>query len=274
MISTPDLHIHTHYCGHASGTLEESVLESIHKNIPEIGFAGHLPYPSDFQEPEPNCVISDQDFPNFIEDVTTLQKEFRDQIKIYLAAEIDCVDQGMDETFQRLKNYNFDYVLGSVHLLNGIPIDYNEEYLHQAIDQFGNVEGLWEAYFQQIEKLIHDNQINIVAHLDLLRKLSSDPLPARAMEHADFILDQICEHDLVMEVNTGGIDRSKNKEPYPAWNLLKRALEKKIEITLGSDAHHPSEVGRYFQEAAERIKAMGRDKIIIFSKRKKEYRTL
>jgi histidinol-phosphatase (PHP family) len=41
-----------------------------------------------------------------------------------------------------------------------------------------------------------------------------------------------------------------------------------ILVTLGSDAHNPEEVGRYFDKAFKLIKEVGYEKIAKFTKRK------
>jgi histidinol-phosphatase (PHP family) len=43
-----------------------------------------------------------------------------------------------------------------------------------------------------------------------------------------------------------------------------------VPVTLGSDAHNPEEVGRYFEKAIKLLKEIGYEKIAKFTKRKME----
>lgn len=83
----PDLHVHTHYCGHAEGTMEESVQAAIRSGLAEVGFAGHFPYPQDFIELVSDCVIPEEHFPQFVDEVLRLRRGYDDRLKITLAAE-------------------------------------------------------------------------------------------------------------------------------------------------------------------------------------------
>lgn len=104
----PDLHVHTHYCGHAEGTMEESVLAAIRLGLAEVGFTGHFPYPQGFIEPVPDCVIPEENFPQFVDEVLRLRGVYNDRIKICLAAEVDYLNGFMDKT-KSLCQRNRDY---------------------------------------------------------------------------------------------------------------------------------------------------------------------
>ncbi len=118
----PDLHIHTRYCGHAGGELDAYVLHAIQMGLPEIGFAGHFPYPDGFVETVPNCVIPARDFPLFVEEALRLQSRYKESIAIRLAAEIDFLPDFTEQIRSALTQWPLDYVIGSVHMLDGIPL--------------------------------------------------------------------------------------------------------------------------------------------------------
>jgi histidinol-phosphatase (PHP family) len=254
----PDLHIHTIYCEHATGTMEETVQAAVAKGLPEIGFADHFPYPPGFSVPAPNCVIPDEaTFAVYADEVRRLRSAYADRIQIRFGAEIDHLDGRMaDQAVMRAK-HAFDYVIGSIHILRGVPIDYRAETLQEQLDQFGGVDRLWETYWNHLEDLIRKGACQVIGHLDVLRKFAGFLPWKRQIERAETLLSLIKKKELTLEVNTSGIDRASDHEPYPSPEMLKLASEVGVDIALGSDAHAPKDVGRYFPETVQRLRSLG-----------------
>lgn len=270
----PDLHIHSAYCGHAEGTLDEFVKAAIQLGLTEIGFAGHFPYPLDFKEPVADCVIPEFFFPVFVSEVDELREIYSDSITIHLAVEVDYLPGFMEKTKTMCQKFSFDYVYGSVHIVDGVPIDYSEDVLLQHIEKLGGVDGLWEKYWQSLEGLIESELCQVIAHLDLPKKFSAaHPIPDQS-KRVESILSLIKDRDIVLEINTGGIDRSYLREPYPSVSILHQAAKKGIDVTLGSDAHRPEEVGRHFRETAKILKSLGWKRVVVFEEGEKQYRSL
>lgn len=269
-----DLHIHTAYCGHASGTLVDMVESAIHLGLREIGFTGHFPYPEGFVEPVPKCVISKKNFPQFISEVAGLREKYKEKIIIRLAAEVDYIPQYVTETKKMVQAYAFDYIMGSVHVIENIQIDYSEDMLSEHLGRLGGVNRLWEKYWQYVEELISSGICDMIAHFDLPKKYGiSRPLRYDS-ERIDYLLDLIKDRNCVLEINTGGIDRSYNREPYPSLNIIRMASEKKVDITLGSDAHHPQEIGRHFESTRKMLRSLGWKHVVVFQDREKVYQPL
>ena len=273
-INLPDLHIHTPFCGHATGTMEQTVQRAIDLGLSEIGFSGHLFYPHGFIEPVKNCVIPEGQFPIFVSEVLRLQQIYGDRITIYLGAEADYLNDFLSSTKTICRAFPFDYVIGSVHILDGIAIDYSEDMLNQHLEKFGCAEGLWRKYWDSIEDLINADLCNIIGHFDLPKKYKTSLSTADFTDRIDYLLTLIKDKGLVIEVNTSGIDRSFTRETYPSPAILKLAAKKNVEITLGSDAHSPAEVGRHFQKTVELLKSLGWKRLTIFEKGRKKYKSL
>jgi histidinol-phosphatase (PHP family) len=270
----PDLHVHTHYCGHAEGTMEESVQVAIRLGLAEVGFAGHFPYPQGFVEPVPDCVIPEDLFPQFVDDVFRLRKIYENRIHITLGAEVDYLDGFMEKTKALCRMYPLDYVIGSVHMVEGVPIDYSHQVLIQYLDKMGGVGGMCTKYWKCVEKMIRSGICDVVAHLDLPKKVMASRPSFDDTKHVEFLLDLIFDRNIVLEVNTGGIDRSFDGESYPSQSILRMAAERGIEITLGSDAHRPEEVGRYFRKTAEFLRTLGWTRVVVFEAGEKRYQSL
>jgi histidinol-phosphatase (PHP family) len=254
----PDLHIHTMYSEHATGTMEETVQSAVAKGLSEIGFADHFPYPPGFSVPAPNCVIPDEaTFAVYADEVRRLRSAYADRIQIRFGAEIDHLDgRTADQAVMRAK-HGLDYVIGSIHILRGVPIDYRAERLQEQLEIFGGVDRLWETYWNDLEDLIRTGACQVVGHMDILRKFAGFLPVKRQTERAEGLLRLIKEKDLTLEVNTGGIDRANDGKPYPSPEIIQLASEVGVDIAFGSDAHDPKDVGRYFHETVLRLGSLG-----------------
>ena len=81
-------------------------------------------------------------------------------------------------------------------------------------------------------------------------------------------IEAIADNKMVVEINTAGI-RKKVNEIYPSINLLEMLKEYNIDITFGSDAHSPNQVGFYLKEAIKIAKNIGFKEAVYFENREK-----
>ncbi|MEA2064014.1 MAG: PHP-associated domain-containing protein, partial [Gemmatimonadota bacterium] len=65
--------------------------------------------------------------------------------------------------------------------------------------------------------------------------------------------------------NTAGWDKPCG-EQYPALEIIRRAVDKGVRITAGSDAHAPEEVGRYFGRLKAILGQVGVTRLVGFEK--------
>jgi histidinol-phosphatase (PHP family) len=238
--------------------MEETVREAIDKGLPVIGFSDHFPYPEGYVEPAPNCVIPDEAaFRAYAGEVRRLQSAYADRISIRFAAEVDHLDVRTADQAAMLSKYRFDYVIGSVHIVGGVAIDYRAETLEASLEKFGGVDRLWEAYWDALEGLIRGGGCQVIGHMDVLRKFGNF-LPGKSQAgRAESLLRLIKRNGLTLEVNTGGIDRASDRQCYPSPEILKLASAVGVDISLGSDAHAPKDVGRYFGETVVQLRSLG-----------------
>ena len=60
------------------------------------------------------------------------------------------------------------------------------------------------------------------------------------------------------------------REFYPSLSLLKLAKETGLDLTYGSDAHAPAEIGRDFEAAVAWAEAAGFEAFAVFENRRKK----
>jgi histidinol-phosphatase (PHP family) len=255
-----DLHVHTGYCQHGDdSTIKEYKKVADERGIKVFGFSEHLPLPKDFEDPTGNCAIEHSDLPRYVEDV---RKE-----GVLLGIEVDFLPRHLDDTMSILKNIEFNYIIGSVHFLDGWCFDYSDEEFSRGLKEYfdGDVYKCIETYFNTLQELVKLDFIDIVGHFDLIKKFNAnskyfyddDPKYIAKVKET---LQVIKEKNIIVEINTAGFDKAVG-EQYPSKKILKLCYDLEIPISLGSDAHAPEQVGRYFDRAITMLKEIGYDKI-------------
>jgi histidinol-phosphatase (PHP family) len=262
-----DLHLHTRFCNHADGTMEDMVRSALDRGLVEMGFADHFPYPDDFVEPLPDCVIPSQDFPQYETEVRRLAEAYRDRIAVRFGAEVDYIEGRMEDQIAACGRTDFDYVIGSVHLIRGFVIDYSIESLKAKLPDVGGIEGIWLKYWDALEGMIDSGLPQIIGHFDILKKFLAPPEKAEHAERVADLLGRMKDRGIALEINTGGWDRARDKRPYPTEWIVQIAEDLGLEIAMGGDAHRPTEVARHFKPTLEWLRALGFKRIASFQKR-------
>ena len=251
-----DLHNHTPLCNHAQGEMEEYVQEAIDKGTHFFGFADHAPM--DFDR-EYRMKFSDMQ--KYESDVKKVQKQYQDKITILLGYEVDYLPNHMDE---RVLNADVDYLIGSVHFLEGWGFD-NPEFIGRWEEQ--NIDEIWQKYFDTIEAMAKTGYFDIVGHLDLIKIFKFIP-QGNINTMAEKALQAIKKADMVLELNIAGY-RKDVQEAYPSPTLLKQAYKLGIPITFSSDAHKSEQVALFNEEIVKMAKEIGYTECAYFIKRQR-----
>lgn len=181
------------------------------------------------------------DFQQDLERYAEVVLEARRQgLPVRLGLEVDYLP-GRDEELARiLEGIPWDYVLGSVHFVDGASIDMSPDITWPGVD----VDRLWRRYFQHLAQAARSGLFTCLAHPDLPKKYGFRPatFPQEAFQQ---LLEAAVATGTGFEINTAGLRRPVG-EIYPALELLTVAAQRGLPIQLGSDAHAPEEVGAGF----------------------------
>lgn len=260
----PDYHCHTRRCGHAAGEMEEYLDAARRKGLKEIGFADHIPmYWLPEEKQDAGLAMEEKELPAYVSQVNKLREENPD-ITVKLGIEADYI-QGREEELKRILSlYPFDYVIGSVHYLNGWGFDnpsQMEEYSRWKIKE------AYEAYFLTLQQAAQSGIFDIMAHPDLIKKFNYR-LNGDLASWYDKTARVFAHSGVCVELNTAGL-AAPAKEIYPALDFLKSCRKHKVPAATGSDAHLPDQVGRGWKEAIEYLKEAGYTEIATFSRRRR-----
>lgn len=254
-----DYHIHTARCGHASGEMGQYVKRAEETGLGEIGFADHLPL---LHSVDPHLTMSRDELPLYLEEVARAAAGAA--IPVRLGIEADYVVESVDELATILGAHSFDYVLGSVHFVDGWAFD---DPRHIAGYEGRDHEELYEGYFGAAIEAVRTGLFDVLAHPDLIKKFGI--LPAIDLsDHYAQLADAVARQDMAVEVSTAGL-RKPIGEIYPTEEFLAACLARGIPVTLGSDAHRPEEVGYRFGDAVDLLRRVGYTEISVLRSRKR-----
>lgn len=249
-----DLHNHTTLCNHASGTMEEYILEAINKGIDVFGFSCHAPMNFDTKY---RMGLDDMD--TYESEIFRLQDKYQKQIKILFAYEVDHLPPYIEP---KVLSKPVDYFIGSVHFINKWGFD-NPEFI-------GGYEGkdidvIWSEYFNAISDMARTRLFDVVGHLDLIKVFKYLPKqPVKSIAYD--ALKEIQKARMTIEINPAGL-RKPIEELYPSKELLEIAFDLNIPITFGSDAHKIEQIGFGYVQAVALAKEVGYKNVQYFIKR-------
>ncbi len=258
MLST--YHTHSLFCDGAMMP-EDYVIAAIEKGFSTLGFSSHAPVAF-----ETDWTMRRENLEKYIEIIQWLKEKYKNKIQLYLGLETDYYPGGPD--YRSLPD--LDFTIGSVHFIyhkatnRYMALDGTVDEFRETRDTvfLGNAEKLVKAYYTLLTEMVQKRTPDIVGHLDILKKNNfgsrffneSETWYRSLVEQA---LIEVKAHDVIVEVNTGGISRGYTKEVYPSGWILKMMREMDIPIVLNSDAHHPDWIDAYYDKALQIIKSAG-----------------
>lgn len=262
MLILGDYHMHTPRCKHATGPLAAYAEAALRLGLREIGFSDHSPLPGGRGA---NVRMAPEELPAYIEDVFALREQYRSRLTIRLGLELDFVVGLESYNEQLVTSQPWDYILGSVHYLDpecrlsSWPANYR-----------GNLDELFERYFTLVRQMVRSRLVDVVAHLDVVKRCGTAPGP----QHAKLIettLDEIAAAGLVLEINTSGYRHPELREPqpYPSFDIIAAAVARQIPLQVNSDAHDPSHVGMQFDTLTEKLRQAGCRSLVRFERRQR-----
>ena len=248
-----DYHMHTTFSD-GKDTYPTYLEVARRKDLAEIGFTDHIT-----MAPVDWCV-KEIDYPVMKENLKSLCNDFSEDVQVRFGIEVDYFPGKEEELRELIAYFPVDYVIGSVHFINGWNFDTDQSYY----GKWPNDE-LYKMYFELVQQAAKSGLFDVIGHIDLIKKFRC--WPENDQTHLyEQTLKVIKEANVVIELNTSGLDRPCH-EFFPNKKILEIASRNGIPITLGSDAHHPDQVARHYEDAIQLLKDVGYTKIVRFRNR-------
>lgn len=254
------------FCDHAKDDLEAIIKRYIELGYSWIGVTEHTPaITRELLDPgqrrlglTPSHLA--EVFTNYIGEGRRLQEKYHDQLKIYVAMEIETYSGYLQFVPDLIARHRPDYLVGSVHFVDDLPIDYSRKCYQQAVRRLGSLEALYCRYFDQQAEMIVALKPSVVGHFDLIRifddnyrkRLELKAVWERIMRNLELIREQGCIMDLNLRALAKGAD-----EPYISRPILQEARDLGIAVVPGDDSHGVDSVGNHMALGIDLLTELG-----------------
>ncbi|HEY3050752.1 MAG TPA: histidinol-phosphatase [Gaiellaceae bacterium] len=239
---------------HTVEAVERYVEAAADRKVDEIGFTEHVYY---FEQTRhlwsmpyhlERCVYDIEPYVDAVVEAKRLG------YPVKLGIEVDYVPAREAETAEALAPYPWDYVLGSIHFLDGLGID-AEPSLVESV----GAEEAWRRYYECLGRAAGSRLFDSLAHPDLVKMFG---------EEIDWDWDAVTGSldGVAIEVSSAGLHKRHGKL-YPNPAFLGAAHARGVPITLASDAHVPQNVGRDLDRAIEHARVAGYETVTLFDRR-------
>jgi len=246
---------------HTVDAVERYVERAAERGIDEIGFTEHVYY---FEQTRhlwsmpyhlERCVYDIEPY------VDAVVEAKRRGYPVKLGIEVDYVPGREEETAKALAAYPWDFLLGSIHFLNGLGIDAEPS----LVDSVG-AEEAWARYYDALGQAARAGLFDSLAHPDLVKFHGPE---------IEWDWDALAGslNGAAIEVSSAGLHKPHGKL-YPNPGFLAAAHEHDVPITLASDAHTPQNVGRDLDRAVEHARGAGYETLTVFDRRERRQEPL
>jgi len=251
-----DYHIHSWFSD-GKAAPEDYIAPAVAAGLNEIGFSEHLVL---FSEPL-DWSMNISDVQGYLTHIKNLKENTRDII-IRTGLEVDFFAGKAEEIQSYLNKMELDYVIGSVHYLGDESVDKAPEFYEEK-----NLDKLFESYFDLVSEAAASGLFDMMAHCDLVRIYGFKPSFDPSSLYRKLAIN-LKTHNVAFELNTNGRNRPLG-DFYPDRRFLHIFREENVPVCINSDAHMPSRVGQYFDEAYQLLRDTGYTEMAVFEKRKR-----
>lgn len=258
-----DYHTHTPLCLHAEGEPEEYIDRAVEIGLAEYGISDHAP-----QLPEPfdDWRMLEKNLPDYFKWIERARAHASGRIAVRVGLECDWVSNNQAWNEELATRYDWDYLIGSIHYLEGPGGEWDFDHL-KWLGRWAelDVEFAWEMYWKEYARMAKSGLFDFLGHPDLIKKFGYRPAGDLKRFYIPAI-EAIAEAGVAIELNMAGLYKPC-EEVYPSIEFLELSASAGIPITLSSDAHAPSEVGRDFEQGVAILREVGYDSTCLFKGR-------
>lgn len=246
-----DYHVHSRFSFDSDENPENIIKQAIKLNMKQICFTDHQDYnwPIDGETP----LLNIEEYTSALSD---LKEQYRDHIQVLTGIELGLMKGNESLCQELLLGNNFDYVIGSCHIVDGMDPYYSNFWKGRSD------RDAFELYFKTLlDALKGFSNINTLGHLDYIVRYSPNKDSNYSVldykDVIDEILKFIINKEINLEINTSNFAKGFNY-PNPHTGIIKRYKELGGEsVAIGSDAHKAVNIGYGFDKVKEIVNEIG-----------------
>lgn len=262
-------HNHNFFCD-GEMFIEDYMQEAVKQGFKALGMSSHAPFKF-FNK----WSISHENLNKYSLEIDFLKKKYEDELLIFKSLEIDFAPNFI-EPFEFFKDkYQLDYTIGSIHYIvhpkskELLFIDGPKDNFEKNVSRIfnGNMKYAIECYFHQTMEMIIKEKPDIIGHIDKIAMnsgLNPNSYPDWYLVLMDKLMDVVAGTTSRIELNLRGLIKGKWPTTFLDAQFLPLCREKGIGIVISADAHHPREIGLFYDFAKEHLLSAGIQKIMKF----------
>lgn len=268
-----DFHTHCNFSTDSEATPESMISGAIKKGLSHLCLTDHMDmdYPGTTKEHP----LFEFDSANYFAKLAPLKESCRNQLFLGIGVELG-LRPGRPDLNHRmhrlLKDYSFDFVLGSVHLLD------NDDPYYESYWKNRSAKDVLSKYFNDMFLSLQEyDNFDSLGHLDYLTRYipsfcgDKDYCYKEYKEIIDEILKLLIRKEKALEINTKGLIAGLSCF-HPKLEVLTHYLELGGKLlTIGSDAHAPEAIATEFRQTEELLRSVGIQGYYIYKDRKPEF---
>jgi histidinol-phosphatase (PHP family) len=253
------------FCDHAHDDKQTLIQSYLANGFEYVAITEHLPPENDsFLYPDERDFGHDaaflcERFENYFQrTVPQLRKELQLSPNYLFGFETEYYGPNPLERIDRaVERFQPELIVASVHHVDDIPIDYNEELYSKAVSRAGGIDALYMKYYDhQLSVIEHMAKYTasipiVLGHMDLIKLHSPCHLISEdVLRCIRRNITAACKANIAIEVNARAFSKGLN-EPYPSPLLIEEIETAGAILTIGDDAHAGSEVARDYDKLIE-----------------------
>ena len=244
-----DYQVHSFRSHDGLASLADQCARAVEIGLDEIGFSEH----KDFDPNDP--LVSYFDYGRYMAEIEAARTEYGARLKIRAGVEIDYQKRFEAEIAEFLAAHRFDFVLTSVHFVDGKMImtpEYNTGRTRRQA---------YADYFAAVLDSIQSGAMDILGHLEYANRrglAAWGPYAPQEFEaELNLVFDAIIARNIPLEINTAGRHQGHGVTYPTAETVAMYARRGGKLLSIGADAHQPAQLAYDYKTAAEIALANG-----------------
>ena len=242
-----DCHLHSSFSFDSECNLLDIINTAIKNNYTHICLTDH--YDLDFPKEYNMDFTFDLDI--YFKTLKEAVKKYSESITILSGIELGLMPHLNNDINSLIKGYDFDYIIGSTHIVDNMD-PYYPEYWEQ-----NDISYAYKKYFTtSIENIENNDKFDAFGHLDYISRYDATKsyTPQQYQTYIDEILKLLIEKDKALEINSAGLKKNLQLTNPDIYTLKRyKKLGGKL-ITIGSDAHDATSIGYGFDTVYNMLK--------------------
>jgi len=254
-------HVHSNRSDGTS-SIRALVQAAVAAGVNELGISDHYVHLTNGKIVDWSMMLSE--LPAYFKEIKAAADEVKGKLVVRLGLEADFDPKTWRDLAKVLRSYPLDYVIGSVHFVDGFPIDDTTDYWDDLSEPERN--DMMRGYYTRMKQMAETGIFDFAGHLDLCKKFGHKPTIDLSADIAA-VLDAIAASRMAVEVNTAGYYLPA-EEAYPSLAILQECNRRSIPVVLNADTHSAENLTRGFDKGRQLIIDAGYTHTAVFAARK------